>query len=288
MTEVEQAESDKLDMMDVSPVYGRYIYGIAGTGVARQYGKIGLNGEGVRTIPYRGICAVVHDCIAQPYQSQKREIVEAWVQTHQRVLDAVKESLGTVIPFGFDIIIKAPEGKTDTDQVIVTWLMQNYDKLTGIIENIKGKDEYGIQIYYQPEAFRDRVIQTSLVLKQMQTDVSTKPAGMAYLQRQQMEKALKAEIEKVADRHFTDFFEKIKLRCAEVVVDKPGKPDKGKLMLMNLSCLVASQNVDGLGQELETITQLSGLSVSFTGPWPPYSFVSDVKAVAERFASEPD
>jgi hypothetical protein len=45
-------------------------------------------------------------------------------------------------------------------------------------------------------------------------------------------------------------------------------------MLLNLSCLVSKDKVDGLGEELEKINNTEGFSVHFTGPWPPYSFVA--------------
>jgi len=50
--------------------------------------------------------------------------------------------------------------------------------------------------------------------------------------------------------------------------------EKGKVILLNLSCLVAKGKVDSLGEELEKIDNMEGFSVRFTGPWPPYSFVA--------------
>ena len=47
-----------------------------------------------------------------------------------------------------------------------------------------------------------------------------------------------------------------------------------RVMLLNLSCLVAKNKVTGLGAELENIDALEGFSVHFSGPWPPYSFVA--------------
>jgi hypothetical protein len=43
---------------------------------------------------------------------------------------------------------------------------------------------------------------------------------------------------------------------------------------MNLSCLVDGDKSKDLGEELEAIDKMEGFSVRFTGPWPPYSFVS--------------
>ena len=45
------------------------------------------------------------------------------------------------------------------------------------------------------------------------------------------------------------------------------------LMLLNLSCLMGKGNPT-LGNVLEEIQETEGISVRFTGPWPPYSFVN--------------
>jgi len=58
------------------------------------------------------------------------------------------------------------------------------------------------------------------------------------------------------------------------VVEKTKKTEKDKVMLINLSCLVAKEKVDSLGEELEKINNMEGFTVRFTGPWPPYSFVA--------------
>jgi hypothetical protein len=97
--------------------------------------------------------------------------------------------------------------------------------------------------------------------------------------KEKLEKAVKAEMDKLADEWFKDFYDRIKGHTDDIVVEKTKKMDKDKVMLLNLSCLMARGNVDSLGEELEKIDNMEGFSVRFTGPWPPYSFVA--KPVAE-------
>jgi len=104
--------------------------------------------------------------------------------------------------------------------------------------------------------------------------MATKSPGMAYMYRQKLEKAVKAEMERLADEWFKEFYGRIKQHTDDIVVEKTKKVDKDKTMLLNLSCLVAKEKVEGLGEELEKINGLEGFSVRFTGPWPPYSFVA--------------
>jgi hypothetical protein len=57
-------------------------------------------------------------------------------------------------------------------------------------------------------------------------------------------------------------------------VEKTKRTGHDSRMIMNLSCLVDRDKSTELGEELESIDKMEGFSVRFTGPWPPYSFVS--------------
>jgi hypothetical protein len=73
---------------------------------------------------------------------------------------------------------------------------------------------------------------------------------------------------------FTDFYNKIKNHTDDIVVEKTKKLNDGRIMLLNLSCLVARDEVDCLGKQLEEINNMEGVSVHYSGPWPTYSFVA--------------
>ena len=85
---------------------GRYIYCIAEGSESAVFGRIGIEDNEVYTIPYSDFCAVVHDCPAEPYRSDDQEVVKHWVVKHQEVIDEAWERFGTVIPIGFDTIIR--------------------------------------------------------------------------------------------------------------------------------------------------------------------------------------
>ena len=104
--------------------------------------------------------------------------------------------------------------------------------------------------------------------------MASKSPGMAYLYKQKVERAVKAEIERLAGEWFRDFYGRIKDYCNDILVEKTRKADRDRVMLVNLSCLVAREKVSNLGEELEKINNTEGFSVRFSGPWPPYSFVA--------------
>jgi hypothetical protein len=58
------------------------------------------------------------------------------------VIDQAMKKFGSVLPFSFDVILKGD------DSAIAMWLDKNYKILRENIENVQGKAEYTIQIYY--------------------------------------------------------------------------------------------------------------------------------------------
>ena len=253
---------------------GRYVYGVAVGDKEVRLGPIGIEGSDVYTIPYEDISAIVHNCSTEPYQSSNDEIVKNWVRTHQSVLDAAGERLGIVIPLGFDTILQPKNDVTSPDQVVREWLKQDYERLHTVMRKIEGKDEYGVQVSYEPRSIIKQISEKSEEIRKIKEEMATKSPGMAYMYKQKLERAVKAETEKLANVWFSDFYGRIKKHTDDIIVEKTKKLNNGKVMLLNLSCLVAKEKIDSLCMELEAIDNMDGFSVHFSGPWPPYSFVA--------------
>lgn len=279
----EDVEGDARTTAEVSPVggsgaaslrQGRYVYGVATGGEEVRLGAIGIDGSEVYSIPYQDVSAIVHDCPAEPYRSTDDETVKRWVGTHQRVLDEAGKRFGTVIPSSFDVILEAKDGSTSPDEVVRNWLEKDYDGLRAAMERIRGRDEYGVQISYDPKAIGEAIVQQSDEIRKLREEMATKSPGVAYMYRQKLEKAVKVELDRLAEERFKDFYGRIRQHTDDIVVEKTKKVDRDRVMLLNLSCLVAREEVKGLAEELEKINNTDDCSVRFTGPWPPYSFVA--------------
>ena len=253
--------------------FGLYLYCIADESEAVNFGGIGIEGSEVYTIPFRDLSAVVHDCTAEPYQSDDPEKVKEWVLTHQQVLDGAVEKFGTVIPMGFDTIIC---GKEDADpkENMRKWIETDYDTLSSKMAKIRNRAEYGVQIFWETKTMARKISDESLEIKKLQEEISTKPKGIAYMYRQKLEELLKNEMANKADRYFQELYEEIKDYADDLRVEKTKKTeDEGRQMLLNLSCLLPKDQSEKLGESLEEIDNREGFSVRYTGPWPPYSFV---------------
>ncbi len=253
---------------------GRYVYGVAMDGRKVMLGPIGLDGREVYTIPNRDIVAVVHDCSGRPYQSNDDEVVKGWVRSHQRVLDVARQRFGPVVPTGFDTILQPKDNTANPEQGVKDWLEEDGERLRTMLKKIEGKDEYVVQVSYEPSVIVKRISEESEEVRRIRDEMTTKTPGTAYLYRQKLEKALRAETDRLAESWFRDFLGRISSYTDDTVIERTKKPADGKVMFLNLSCLVARDKVAGLGEELEKIDHQEGFSVHFSGPWPPYSFVA--------------
>ncbi|MCK9220338.1 MAG: GvpL/GvpF family gas vesicle protein [Bacteroidales bacterium] len=250
----------------------RYIYCITRGKEKIILGNIGIEGNEVYTISCQNLCAVVHNCPAEPYKSEDKEVMKTWVMVHQKVVDIALERFGTVLPLGFDTIIKGEEGIA-SDENIKKWLKDDYETLLQKLIKFKDRAEFGVQIFWDPKVIGKELMENNQEINKLSEEIKSKSKGLAYMYKQKLENLLKKEMEVEAERYFKDFYERIKRCVDEIKVEKTKNLEEDKQMLLNLSCLLFKEKSKILGEELEEINNLKGFFVRFTGPWPPYSFV---------------
>lgn len=260
-----QAKSD-------SQLSGRYLYGIVLTDASRSLGYIGLDKGLVYVICDGGVGAIVQACSPRPYVSEDEEVVKKWISTHHEILESVIQIFGTVLPVGFNTIFQSGAG--DPDQVVIQWLSENRSDLLGKIERVRGKWEYGVQAFLSPGEIGESLLANDPDLRRTKEEARTKSPGLAYMYTHKLERTLKERIAQISELYFQEFYQTIKVHCEEVRVEKTRPWPDGRQMILNLSCLVRESQVQQLGEDLESLHQRAGVSVRFTGPWPPYSFVS--------------
>ena len=250
----------------------RYVYCIVEGSQKAQLGKIGIESNKVYTIPFQDLSAVVHNCSEKPYESKDNEVVKNWVITHEKVIEMAWEKLGTVLPFGFDTIIKADGGK-DPEEIVIYWLGEDYQSLKEKLDKVKGKAEYAVQVSWDTKVISRLLTDKDEELKRLSEGIKCMSKGVAYMYRQKIEKLLRGKLEKEGEKYFKGFYRKIKEHTDEIKIEKLRAEENRRQMIMNVSCLADKKDVKALGGELDKINNLEGFFVRFTGPWPPYSFV---------------
>ena len=178
-----------------------------------------------------------------------------------------------MLPLGFDTIVMDKDG-VGAEENVRNWLQNDYDNLKSKLEKVRCKAEYGVQIFWEPQVIAQSLTKTSPEISKLEEEIKSQPRGIAYLYRQKLENALKRELESRADQCFRDFYQRVRRYVDDIVVEKTKPGDQNTQMILKLSCLLPRDRPAELGGELHRINSMEGFSVRFTGPWPPYSFVS--------------
>jgi hypothetical protein len=261
-------------LVDYAGMPGLYIYCVFKEGQQKlPDDMIGLDRAPVRIICNQGLCAALHDCPAAAYQSQDETQVETWVLAHEKVIEGFIDICGTVAPMSFDTIVR-PAVDLTADDNLRQWLAENHERLTQIIDRLNGRAEYGVQIFWDKQAATQVLTESDLEIKKIVADLNEQPEGLAYMNRHRIEKLVQQKLEIKADQLFQKMADQIKMFTADMRIEAIKKnDDPKKSMLVNMKCLLDVPTSQALGKALDEIDAGDDLSVSYTGPWPPYSFV---------------
>ena len=267
---VEEFEPATSDEKETTPD-ALYLYCIAESNEKINFGKMGVDETEVYTLTCDGLLAVVHNCAPEPYKSGDNELVKKWIIAHQKMVDTAWERFGTILPFGFDTIIRR-EVDINSEENLRNWLKKDHQSLKEKLGKVKAKAEYGIQISWDPKIIASQITQSAPEITKLDEEIKTKSAGLAFMYEEKLKKLMREHMEKKADEYFKNFYARIRPKVDDIKIDKTKKAGEGKQMLANLSCLLNKDKVKELGQVLDGIDAMEGIFVRFTGPWPPYSF----------------
>ena len=248
----------------------RYLYCVVPESKPQVLGSIGIEGQMVYAVACEKLAALVHDCPPQPYQSQDDEIAGAWVLAHHRVVDAAWKRWGTVLPLRFNTIIVAE--RSGIEAALTIWLRNEYVALQGKLDSLRGKAEYGVQVFWDPQAVSKIMAQTDPEIVRLKEEIAPLPRGAAYMYRQKLERLLRSAVEARAQAEFTELYRAISACAEKVRVEKTKNAEGGGQMLLNLYCLVDGGKAGELERVTDAISARDNFRVRLAGPLPPYSF----------------
>ncbi|MCX5975611.1 MAG: GvpL/GvpF family gas vesicle protein [Coprothermobacterota bacterium] len=254
---------------------GCYVYCVLHRGKKEEWGPIGLDGAPVFQIAQEGIACLVHRRELAPYQGEDEQI-KNWVVAHNQVVETAWKETGAVLPMTFNCIIQPLPGHS-ADEVVQAWLRKEGDHFQAKLAYLEGKVELGVQVIWTRKALAANLLRQDEELKEMTESMNGKPRGMTYFLQQKLEKALAAKLLEKAEKDCRHQQKILAGLAEEVASNKLKKMEGERQMILNLSLLARRDQVDPIGETLDTF-QEEGVEVRFTGPWPPYSFTTPADA----------
>lgn len=231
----------------------------------------GLDGASVFLIESGDLYVFVHECKEIITPKDETHLSELAL-SHAAVIDAVWDWAGTVLPMNFSMIVHGTDGRS-AEENLRHWLEAHQGEMSATLEKFSGKVELGIQVFWEPEAAAEKMMETDPEVRGLQERLKGMPQGAAYLYRQKLARLVQKCVDRYKEGLYRNYLERFQPYVGDMR-ENPPKTTSSGVMLMNLSVLACRDDVPKLGQELAAINQEEGMKVRFTGPWPPYSFTS--------------
>lgn len=248
----------------------RFVYCVVPTGGGGLGTAVGIEGRPIYSLRYRDIEALVHDGPAQPYRSPDEEAT-AWVQAYHRVVEAAWRRRGTVLPVAFNTIVVGAAGE-GAEESLKAWLAAEYEALRGKLEAMRGKAEYGLQLFWETGLVARQIAAASPAARRLEAGARAGTKGRAYLYRQRLESLLRREMEAEALKEFQALYDGLSGYAEGIRVERTRGRQSGHQMIANLSCLVAWERRPKLEALVVQAGRRQGRLLRLVGPLPPYSF----------------
>jgi len=213
--------------------------------------------------------ALVHDCEEEPYTAEDPNKIKEMIVTHNRILDRTMEDFGGVIPLSFNTIIK--KGTNSARFNLIKWLNDDQKRLERIWNEVKGKKEYGIRIYYE----KDKLIQEASEhkeVKKIEKNIEGKGQGLSYLLQGKAKSQIQEIFQEKVNKLKQEFYEGVKGITKDLIIN-PSRIslEEEKDLLLSLSVLIEEKQVSEIKEFLEK--KAEDFSFQLAGPFAPYSFV---------------
>lgn len=239
--------------------FGLYAYAVVGNHRPRLP-SLGAGGQ----VNYQDLTLIGKLVNISDFQTQLQEALknprtmETVLSQHQGFLDKLMTKT-TVVPFQFGTILKNKAAAADH-------LKSAYAKYQQWLKKFKNRQEWGVKVFADLARFK--------------TKAAPKPrSGTGYLLGKIQAEAAETAANQKLSLFSTEIFSGLKQLAFESKVTKSAQrfSEKGEPLICVFAFLVDKSQIKKFSQEFESLQkkyQSFGLSLTSSGPWPAYNFIS--------------
>lgn len=191
------------------------------------------------------------------------------VMRHQQLVEHFARH-ASIIPLRFGTIYSR---RDRVEQMLV----ENGAELLSIIKRLRGKEEWGVNVYVTRATLMEVLTTISPRLRELDEQAAAAAPGQAYLLRKKIE-TLKADEARVEIKRATSGIERelatFSDGASRLRVTKDESAEQGEVAA-KLAFLVSRARFDEFRAAAETMAEkyaASGFKLEMTGPWPAYNF----------------
>lgn len=234
----------------------------------------GMNGEPVEVVDVGGVGIVTHTTDGL-YDSDNLDQIQQWLLDHQSVVDSAGETFGTPLPLQFDTVFEGGMAAVED------WVSTHHQEINEHLNSFAGHWEYRVHLLWDDEAFESTVTEEDGELKDLARRKEEATAGKSYMIEKQYEQRLR---ERRQERK-SELVKTLINAVEPVAVDYFEMDDSGSLIMESrkeernrvtrLGVLTHTDDERALGERLDDVAAIDGVTIRFTGPWPPYGFTPE-------------
>lgn len=252
--------------------HGVYVYCIIESQSPRSFGPVGIGGRGdeVYTVHHRDLAAVVSRSPLLVYDPTRDNAL-----THEHVQEVVMNEHGfTPVPMSFGTMFKT-EGDT------VEFLKDTYEALRDVLQKMKDKLEFGLKVNWDRDEVLSEIERDNEEIRRLKAEIQTNTQSSTYFARMQLGRLVEQALADTSEAYVRDIYDHLR----DAAIASRTSKVIGEKMIMNAAFLVARDKADDFDAKVHEIGKRyeGKLSFRYTGPWPPYNFVT-IRLQLERSA----
>jgi Gas vesicle synthesis protein GvpL/GvpF len=194
---------------------------------------------------------------------------------HETVAEYVAKRI-SVIPLRFGTIYLEREG---IEQMLTTRARE----LEEIIEHLRGREEWGVNVYCDRAVLLSSITTVSPLLRDLVERAQQAPPGQSYLMQKKIDTlrvdeartAVNIILEQIEQRLKEQSEDVRRLRILKVETTEHGE------LKAKFAFLVNRKDFEEFREAAERLAQehqSAGIRLELTGPWPVYNFVQDLRS----------
>jgi hypothetical protein len=211
-----------------------------------------------------------------------------WIITHakhyEEIIDAASDTQNiTLLPMKFGTIFQSKE-------TLKSMMQEKYDFFSGKLAALDGKREWAVTVSVDEERLRHHLAETNDKARRKKSAAGAMPRGAAYFEEMELQSLLERIAEEEIEKQREDISNSLSEHTEAVQSNAPlsremlllaGKESGERRMVLNTACLVRREREQEFRGQIDILKEEGeAFTISCTGPWPPYNFVSAV-AVAQ-------
>jgi Gas vesicle synthesis protein GvpL/GvpF len=206
---------------------------------------------------------------------QSRMADATWVAVramrHEKVVEHFSRR-ASVVPLRFGTIYLESEN-------VERMLEEKRDELLAIIESLRGREEWGLNVYSDRARLKEAIVSLSPRLSELSEQAAQASPGQAYLMRKKIESLRDSEARAETRRVAAAIEQELTGAASAAARLRVLKDEGGEQgdVAAKLAFLVGRDRFAEFRAAAERLAQkyeAAGFKLELTGPWPPYNFAA--------------